>query len=542
VSESPTLLYLEADDEITAVVRRIRSAEPGRVVVVAPGRSRATSSAVALRLLARAAEGDGREIAIVGDALTRSLAAEAGIAAFATVDEARRGDTPAVPGAATPSHATIHVVRGPATEDAPPTLAAAAAAGTGAVDIGSDDMTRPVPVARHPGRAPQARRAERARRVAGTAAIAAVVLLVVAAVAAGALLLPAASVAIRPATAPVGPVEYSVTMTDPLRETGTAEATATVRATGTYETLEPASGTVVLFNWTFGPVFVPAGTFVAAGEQAFATQADVTVPRGRLTLFGTIQAGDIEVGVEAAAPGPDGNVEAQAINIIVNESVDAQLRGFPENPEPRVVNPQPTSGGLDESGPEITEADVAAATSALREQLTAQAPASDDETIVVVTYPDEATITGTEGLAGTREAEAEIAGTLEWEALSVDRSTTAEAAVDQLPSEVTDEIPAGSEVLGGSEAVQFVNARAIGDAVEVDVRVSASSIAVVDADEVADRIAGMTADDAELELADIGEATVELWPGWVSTVPSVPGRVDVVVGEPLPDESAAGTP
>ncbi|MDQ2689064.1 MAG: hypothetical protein M3Y29_02165, partial [Chloroflexota bacterium] len=79
MSDVPTLLYLEADDEITAVVRRVRAADPGRVVIVAPGRSRATSSAVALRLLARAGEEDGRELAVVGDALTRSLAAEAGL-------------------------------------------------------------------------------------------------------------------------------------------------------------------------------------------------------------------------------------------------------------------------------------------------------------------------------------------------------------------------------------------------------------------------------------------------------------------------------
>ena len=51
----PQLLYLEPDDEITSVIRRLRGADVGRVVLVAPGRSRATSSVVALRLLARAA-------------------------------------------------------------------------------------------------------------------------------------------------------------------------------------------------------------------------------------------------------------------------------------------------------------------------------------------------------------------------------------------------------------------------------------------------------------------------------------------------------
>ena len=34
----PQLLYLEPDDEITSVIRRLRGADAGRVILVAPGR------------------------------------------------------------------------------------------------------------------------------------------------------------------------------------------------------------------------------------------------------------------------------------------------------------------------------------------------------------------------------------------------------------------------------------------------------------------------------------------------------------------------
>ena len=37
MSESPAVVYLEADDEITSVVRRVRATDAGRVIVVAPG-------------------------------------------------------------------------------------------------------------------------------------------------------------------------------------------------------------------------------------------------------------------------------------------------------------------------------------------------------------------------------------------------------------------------------------------------------------------------------------------------------------------------
>ena len=133
------LIYLEADDEITSVVRRVRETDASRIVVVAPGRSRATSSVVALRLLGRAAESDGRAVVVVGDALTRSLASDAGIAAFASVDEARRADAATVEPAPA-QQSTIRIVRGPVDDDTVSGVAVVAAAAS------MDQDTRAVPV------------------------------------------------------------------------------------------------------------------------------------------------------------------------------------------------------------------------------------------------------------------------------------------------------------------------------------------------------------------------------------------------------------
>jgi hypothetical protein len=82
MGDEPQILYLEPDDEITSVIRRLRETDASRVVLVAAGRTKATSSALALRLLAGVAADEGRELALVADGLGRSLAAEAGIAAF----------------------------------------------------------------------------------------------------------------------------------------------------------------------------------------------------------------------------------------------------------------------------------------------------------------------------------------------------------------------------------------------------------------------------------------------------------------------------
>lgn len=528
MSAAATVIYLEADDEVTSVIRRVRAADPGPVVVVAPGRSRATSSVVALRLLGRAADGDEREVRVVGDALTRSLAAEAGIAAFATLDEARRAAAGGVP-AAEPHQAEIHVVRGPVTEETAPTIAAAPAS-----TPGDDELTRPVPVVRPAPRPERSTGRARPARL-PLAAFGAIAALLIGALVAGATILPAATVTIAPRTEDVGPVPYSVTIDDPERITGTATATAEVVATGTYAIREPAAGVVILFNWTFFPVNVPAGTFVAAGEQAFATQADVTVPRGRLTGQGTIAAGDAEVAVVAAAPGPAANVAAEAINVVVNEDVDDRLGGVPENPQPRVLNPEPTAGGIDTSGSEITQADVDEAVEAVRTELAAQiADASGPEggRIAVSAEPAEPVIEGVDGLVGTRDpADTEIRGTQAWELIAVDTETVTERGTEMF---LADEgvVPDGRELLADTVSVLVGDATLQGASLTIDVTVSARATSAVDADEVRRRIAGRTAEEAEAAIADLGDASVELWPGWVTTVPGMAWRVDLRIVDP----------
>ncbi len=538
MSETPVTIYLEADDEVTSVVRRLRAADPGSIVIVAPGRSRATSSVVALRLLGRAAEEDGRSLSVVGDALTRSLAAEAGLPAFGSLDDARNAEGGPAP-SVEPRHAAISVVRGPATDETAPTLAALPPSGAS-----PDDLTRPVAVPPPlPPRSPAAKRRApgprpRAGRGLPIGLLAALGLLLVAATVAGAALLPAATVTIVPRSDEIGPVAYAIEVADAERSSGTATARIAVVATGTYTTREPASGTVVLFNWTFVPVDVPAGTFVAAGEQAFATQADVTVPRGQLTGDGRISAGDIAVAVVAAEPGPAANVSAEAINAVVNQTIDARLRGFPENPERRVINPEATSGGVDATGPEFTQEDVDAAVAALRQDLAAQvadAIATADPAAIAVEPPHgEPLIELPDGLVGTRDEErVEIGGELAWEVVRADPASVIDAARARLAADAG-LLPAGHELLPESVEVVLDEATLTGGVLTVPVEVTARTIGRIDIAEVRARIAGRSADEAESALADIGTPSVELWPGWVGTVPSLDWRVEIRIEEDAP--------
>jgi hypothetical protein len=524
--EAPAVVYLEADDEITSLVRRVRDAETDRIIVVVPGRSRATSSAVALRLLARAGEEAGREVAIVGDALTRSLAAEAGLAAYGTLDEARRAEPPPEPPTEA-RHAAIHVVRGTEeTVEAPIAVPAAAA-------IAADEATRAVPV--QPRAAPrQAASRPGAGRRPMLAAAAAVVIVALVVGFAGATVLPGATVTIEPVTASVGPVPYAIDVDEPDRLEGTAQAETTVTATGTYDVLERATGTVTLFNWSAFDQPIEAGTLVAAGLQAFETVEGVVVPSGSLTPFGTIRAGEAVVGVVASEPGPQGNVDAMAIDTILSQGADARLRGFRNNSSRRVENAAPTSGGVDESGTRITRRDVNAAVQALTADLRAQvADALPDDSDTIVVQPDlpEPAIEGIDDLVGTRDqAQAQISGSIEWEAFVASRGEVIEAARQRMLDDPA-VVQTGHAVLPDGVEVDIEEANLDGGRMRVDVTARGSSVAQIDGNEVAALVAGLPKDEAEAALAGLGNATVDLWPGWVASVPTMTWRIEVQVVE-----------
>ncbi|MGH2417550.1 MAG: hypothetical protein ACRDFY_04385 [Candidatus Limnocylindria bacterium] len=530
MSEETMLLYLEADDEVTSDVRRVRVADAEQVVLVVPGRSRATSSVVALRLLARVAEEAGRRVAVVGDALTRSLASEAGLEVFATVGDARN----AVP-AEVGTHgkgASIHVVRGDVTDETVPMAAALKAAPPRA---DTDTQTRPVAAPRAAKRrdrpAAGSRRSGRALPLAFI--LAGLVSLLLAAVVLGAVVLPAATVTIEPASEPLGPVPYEIRLEDPERLTGTVEADVQVTATGTYPIQAAATGTVVFRNFNTVDVAVAAGTLVAAGEQAFETVAEIVVPAGMLTGAGTIRAGEEAIGVTAAAVGPAANVAADAIDTILTQNVAARLRGFPNNPERLVLNPEATAGGVDTTGPEITQADVDAARTALGEALNAALTdaleGSGEAIFADPPEPAEPVVEGLEGLVETRDQEtASISGSLVYDRLVVDRDEVIPPAEARLVDDAN-VVPSGHELLPDASRVTIGEARRDGDAILVSVSVTGASTPVIDRDEVIDRVRGQSLEQAHDALGELGEPSIELWPGWVASVPVLDWRIEVLV-------------
>ena len=125
--------------------------------------------------------------------------------------------------------------------------------------------------------------------------------------------------------------------------------------------------------------------------------------------------------------GPAANVAADAINTILSQNVAARLRGFGNNRERLVLNPEATAGGVDDTGSVITQQDVDAATASLLAALDVAVAdaigATGDALYADPAEPPNAVIEGLDGLVGTRDQEsAEISGTLAYDRLSVDRA------------------------------------------------------------------------------------------------------------------------
>lgn len=537
MADDTQLIYLEPDDEITTVVRRLRQADAPRLVLVVSGRSKATTSAVALRLLAQEAADQGRQIVLVADAAARALAAEAGIPAFASVAEANAEG--AVPLDSLPApRAPIHVVRGepqPAAPDLPG--AALPVAAPTAAPRGMEE-TQAVPVqqpARYPvPRQPRPRAASSRPRPAAHAARAARwvlpaigVLLLVGVGAAVATVLPAATVVIRPQATAVGPVTYTVRPDvhagagDPLTATKQGEAT------GHRTKRIAATGMVTFFNYTNSPVFVPSGTEVSAGgDIVFRTTQAVTVPDAFFT------AGSADAPIEAVDRGTDGNVAPDAIDTIEDHDVERALGGKRYR---TVDNRDATSGGDEQELQVVRKSDITAVTDAIRadlqQQLAAQREESGEDRIYAAEGAPKPQIEVPDDLEGHASADPytfELTGTLQDDQPYVLRGE----AVAQASERVTQDqnaVPAGRTIQAESIHVEVGEVTLAGDRIEVQAQVNAQAVPEYEESAIAGQIAGMSADGAESQLDLIGRTTVTLWPFWVDRVPRLDWRVTIDV-------------
>ncbi len=572
-----TIVYLDAEDEITSAASRIREARDTRVGIVLPFGSRVATSRINFRLLAREAQANGRRLDIVApDASARALAASAGLPVFASVGEYEaalaRGDTGGEPGgdpgddaaaaiAAATAAGAIAAGAAVAAGDPPPAgdpTPAATSITTGSrgpiTEPLSGDHGAPgiVGTERPEPRAVTGRRNGPGRGV--LALVLAALLIVGVGGVAAFLLLPSATITVTPVIEPVGPVSFTV-IADPdatavdaaagVIPATTLEIPVTVQsefpATGKRVEQEPAKGGV---RWTncdpTASYTIPRGTVVrTSGGRGFETEESVFLPVAIINASLDLKCQTSEVAVTATQPGPGGNVDAGAIRVVparYNRNVI------------RVTNPAATTGGTREEFPEVAAEDVEAALAQLQESLGAQFELELDnpdripagttvfpETAVLgtpVPAPvDPLTLVGEEAASFALQLSA--TGTVQ----AADASPVAAIAEARLQASVSD----GYELVEGSTSVEVGEGTVEDGIIVFPVEVSAKQVRPVDAATLEAMVLGLSEEEATAVLEEYGEVVIVLWPDWVSTVPTLDQRVTLTVAEPL-DPAVEATP
>jgi hypothetical protein len=599
-----TIVYLDPEDEITSAAMRIRQAPDIRVALVVPFGSRVATSRINFRLLAREAMRDGRRLDIVApDASARALAASAGIPVFSSVGEyesaideagaaaaAARADGAAATGAVAAGAAAASLADAatvplddipvPAPRPASGSLPAGAVAGFAAGAAAGARLTptaaqqaeldavvqrsREAPLVPRASEAPVVRKPRRRVR---TGLIAGFVVLAVAlgiAGVAGFLFLPAATITVTPLIEPVGPVTLSITADpDALGTDAEAlvipaelveipvDATADFPATGKRVEKTPASGAVRWSNCDPTAAYtIPKGTQVrTSGGTAFAIDEAVFLPVAIISGGGTtpdLKCQSSEVAVTAVKSGEGGNVPAGAIKVVPSRYNRTVIR---------VTNPNATTGGTETSFTRISKKDVESALVTLQAQLEAnfQAEIANPERIPpgATAYPETAKLgEGTptedvEALVGQEVETFTLGMTATGTMLAVDPSPIEKMAASRLDGLVTD----GAQLVEGSTEVT-VGEGTVGEdgLVTFEATVTAKQVTPVDPAAVEQVALGKTKAEAEAALAPYGDVTVTLWPAWVTTVPTMEQRVDVIVNDPVDapaapaDAGASGAP
>jgi len=330
------VIYIDVDDDITAIIGKIKSAQEKVVAIVPPKRAGALQSAVNLRLLERMAKNDKKQLVLITNnhALV-ALAASAKIPVAKNLQsKPELAEIPAmivddaddiIDGADLPigDHAnTVKVKDGTRVKAVPRTTRSDAAIET---DLEIDDDLAAASAASVPVVRGAAKKPKKAAKIPNFDTFRKkLVLLITGGVALVALLVwmfvfaPAATVVITARTEPQSvssaitlggsaATDFKTGVLSSVSQQDKVDEVVEFEATGQKDVGEKATGTLKVSRLTQSDYTLPAGSrFTAAGGLVFVTQADVTIPES-IPCFPTYCAQSATVTVEAAESGTNYN-------------------------------------------------------------------------------------------------------------------------------------------------------------------------------------------------------------------------------------------
>ena len=581
-----TVCYLEADDEITTAIGRIRAVRDGEAIVVVPPGSRIATSRINFKLLAK--EAGARRlnaVAVTDDPAVRALALAAGLPAYDSIAAAEqalasfreqdrrlaerlgRAGTAA---AGAQGAARSVVGPGAAAHTGSGGSPAGAAGDTGSVadqagrkrsvaqqtmvlplgfedsspirrdqatPIGTDTAVMPIDRdAPAPGAAAARRPTRRRGLPMAPLAVIALLLLLVAGVAYGAyMFLPTASIALRPETTAIELAPFTVTadpnvaVVDPGAGVIPAEVVTlplrveeTFRATG-IEARETRASGVVRFRSENTLNEVPVPADTVVST---AGGVDFVTQEAVTVPRASFETGPstVDVAVRAVRAGTGGNVGADEITR-VPRALSAQLI--------TVRNPQPMSGGRRVEEPLITQEDYDAAVASLTAELDAALAAALAEPASIprglVAFPSTAELGAAQPDQPAGALVDTVASTFD---LALESQGQVVAVNEQLIDEVvagrvSAQLPPGQSLVDGEVDANFDAGTAVGSTITYQVTARAQALDQPSVQEVIAAVQGKSVAEARQALAQYGDADVTVWPDFIDRLPEQAARISV---------------
>jgi len=547
VSPEEPVIYLEADEEITAATSRMLASASKEVRIVVPKRSTLLQSVVNQKLLKRAAErADKKLILVTTDRTASHLAAQVGIPVAATVKaEAAIPDSAAAPEVDTSdiveSAAEVAAVAAVAKVTATPKPAYAKPMMKSEPKVNNpfapyNDELQETPAA-VPAKAGKASKSKKNRNVPnfnelpkrvmiGFAALVAVVLLMVAQFyfkRASVTLFASGQLFDVNTNFKVDPNADSVSVTTATipgkKYEKSSDLSGATAATGTKDAGTKAAGTITLSNHCYNPGTLATGTrFQSSSGLVFASTESVVVPDGSISA-GSCNVKTVSIPVAAAANGDRYNLASTSYSNASMPSSGAtyvRLTGSQMSGGTTKILKVVSQADIDKARADALERDKSDATKELNAK-----PASSQKIM-----PDSFTATPTEVVASPAlDAEGDqvtVKFKVTYSILAVKKAdletliTAIEKKQVGANKQIYDSGVESGKITATNGAFNFVSVASAGEKIDTDALI----------EQVKGKRTGAATDIAS-KVPGVGRATISLWPSWSVKVPTILDHIKV---------------
>lgn len=544
-------IYLEASEEITSVIDRLRQSGGKSVTFVVPAGATLIQSIVNLKLLKRAAAASGKSVEIVtGDRMGRNLAAQVGFTVFGSLEDLKASKPfkaaalPKTPPkaakadgivAAEPAAKPVKMTSRPVPEELPEEVpsptpeskpAKAAAAATGAAAPASKPGGgRKLPSLAFFGAA----KSKKGMMIGGGLVLLLLVILLVTYVFASATITitpkadPADTAADVTASKDVQTVSESGTM--PAQVVSADEQqSGSFQATGQKDIGSKASGTVNVTNCVDSNSHtLPAGSALTSGSATFVSNSAATIPPAGVSGGKVVCSSPAAVSVTATQAGSQYNVSGAGFSV---PALGMSGTGTTSGGSTKTVTVI-SQDDLDKAKASLSDKVKSSAIDELKKKLSPDQPVLDGATSVDVSSFTPSAPAGTQ----TDNFTAQENGTATL--LTYHKGDLKQLLVGQIQGKVA----AGKQVIAPESGIQttVVSVDAKSGTLRLHATLNGFVADKFDTAALAESVKGKSITDARksfLNHSDIAETEISVWPSYKGRLPFFANKITIKIATP----------